>query len=475
MFVIGIKTLLTTNTKEKSTITSYFPVYTKGKWGVIDQTGKIIIEPTIEEIITIPNSKKDVFICLSHVNYEDQTYKTKVLNAKNEEILKGYDLVEAVENIDQDQNLWYEEGILKVKKGEFYGLIDFSGKEILAPEYQEVKALEGVKNSVLIKKDDQWGLSDHQGNIIIPTQYREIKGIKENYQNGYIVINQEGKYGMIDFNKAVILEAKYEDIKEIVGNNLYVVKENGNNKVINKQGETVLDNQYGEVQAIYDKNIIVKKNKKYGIINTDKEEKIKPQYEELFYLYNQYYIAKQNGKYGIINEQNETVLPFEYSQIIYHKDVNIIQAEKDGAIKSDIYNTNIEKQLEGIIEEINYNRNYIKVRMEDGYHYYNFKLEEKSSWELLTNRTLFLSKKDGKYGYINQDGNVVVDYIYEEAMEFNEYGFAAVKKDGKWGSINQEGKQEAENQYKLEDNIMIDFIGKWHLGQDLNAYYYTDK
>ncbi len=38
MFVIGIKTLLTTDTKEKTTtISSYYPVYTNGKWGVIDR------------------------------------------------------------------------------------------------------------------------------------------------------------------------------------------------------------------------------------------------------------------------------------------------------------------------------------------------------------------------------------------------------------------------------------------------------
>ena len=29
--------------------------------------------------------------------------------------------------------------------------------------------------------------------------------------------------------------------------------------------------------------------------------------------------------------------------------------------------------------------------------------------------------------------------------------------------------------YELENNLVIDFIGKWHLGQDLNMNYYCEK
>ena len=28
--------------------------------------------------------------------------------------------------------------------------------------------------------------------------------------------------------------------------------------------------------------------------------------------------------------------------------------------------------------------------------------------------------------------------------------------------------------YKLENNTVIDFIGKWHIAEDINANYYTD-
>ena len=80
-----------------------------------------------------------------------------------------------------------------------------------------------------------------------------------------------------------------------------------------------------------------------------------------------------------------------------------------------------------------------------------------------------------EYGYVNSKGIVVVDYIYDDAKEQNEYGYLAVKKDGVWGSIDKEGKTVIEPTYNLDNNLVIDFIGKWHLGQDLNMNYYCDK
>lgn len=476
MFVIGIKTLLTTDTKEKTTIiSSYYPCFTNEKWGVIDQTGTIVIEPIYDEMITIPDSKRDVFICMQDVNYEANTYTVKVLNAKNKEILANYDLVEAIENVDKNNNMWYEEGVLKVKKGEFYGLVDFSGKEILAPEYQEITALSGIKNILLLKKEDKYGLCDNKGKIIIPTEYKEIKSIGDNYQNGYIVVNSENKYGVIDFDAKVILEAKYEEIKPVTKNYMYVVKQDGKWKVINKEEDTVLEDKFSDVTEILEDKIIIAKNKKYGVLLTTGEEKIKPQYEELSALFGDYYLAKNKGKYGVINSENETILPFEYSEITYQKEGDFILANKEGVLTQELYNNKWEKQFDGVVSDINTKNGYFRVYKEEEYKYYNFKFEEKTAQEVLTGNTLFLSKKDGKYGYVNKDGNVVIDYIYEDATELNQYGFAAVKQDGIWGAIDKTGAVVVKPSYDLTNNVMIDFIGKWHLASDLNSYYYTDK
>ena len=184
------------------------------------------------------------------------------------------------------------------------------------------------------------------------------------------------------------------------------------------------------------------------------------------------FIAKTGNKYGIVNIQKEEKLPFEYSSITYNEKADIYIAENDN-FNSNILNSNLESKITGILTELNETKGYLKLRVDDNYKYYNFKFEEKQEADIFPNRTMFLSKKDGKYGYTDKNGKVIVDYIYDDATEQNDYGFVAVKKDGRWGSIDRKGNVIQEPIYNLDDYLLIDFIGRWHLGLDINMNYYN--
>jgi len=127
--------------------------------------------------------------------------------------------------------------------------------------------------------------------------------------------------------------------------------------------------------------------------------------------------------------------------------------------------------LLGIVSEANPDKGYIRVYKDNEYKYYNFKFEDKKSSDILTANTVFSSKEDGKYGYVNKNGEEIIGHIYDDGTEQNKYGFAAVKKDGKWGAIDKIGKLVIEPSVNLENNIYIDFIGKWYL--DNSGMFYT--
>ena len=474
MFVIAIKSLLNKSESiDKIEVISYYTVYTNEKWGVIDSKGSIVIEPTYNEMIVIPNNKDDVFICTYDINYENNTYKTKVLNAKNEEQFKGYEQVEYIVNYDKNNNLWYEDNVLKVKKDGKYGLINFDGKEKLKPEFENITSLTGIKNSLLIKTEAGYGVCDIEGNIQVSPSYNEIKAISKDYKDGFIVKNQEEKYGVIDFTNRIILEAKYDEIKDIYNDGKYVVKEAGEYKLINKNSEVILEENAVNIKEINGDNLVIEQEALYGIINIKGETILEADFEVLENIFSNYYIAKKAGKYGIIDSNGEEKISFVYDNINYREE-GIIEASKNEEIDSDLYNTSFELKVKGIISSIENQKGYMRIRTEGEHKYYNFKFEEKAPNEVLINNNLFLSKKDGKYGYVDNSGNLVIDYIYEDALEQNTAGFAAVKKDGLWGSIDKNGNEVIEPKYKLENNIIIDFIGKWHIAEDINAYYYTD-
>ena len=477
MFIITLTKLLNDSKQTEKTVAdavSYFSIYSGEKWGVIDNNGNIIVEPTYEEMILVPNKQNPIFICTYDVNYDNNTYKTKAINDKGEEILTGYDSVEAIPNQYKNGQIWYENNVYKVGKDSKFGLIDGKGKTILSCDYDDITALTGVPDCIVITKDNKCGICNTYGNIKINPEYKEIKNLGEDNKKEFIVKNDEGKYGIESSDKTTTLETIYDDIQQINAKDIYVVKSDNKWSIINKDKSINITNNFDEVKSINNSNIIVKNNNKYGVINISSEQIIDSIYDDLIYTFDDNYIAKQNNKYGIININGETKLAFDYINIMYRKEANILIADKDGEILSDIINNNFEIKLSGILSKLDIDKGYFRLRKNGEYKYYNFKFEEKKNTEILTKNIIFLDRKDGKYGFINNRGEVIVDYKYDDATEQNEYGFASVNINGKWGSIDKDGKIIADTTYDLNNNEIIDFIGKWHLGVDANANYYTD-
>ncbi|CDD26802.1 kWG [Clostridium sp. CAG:452] len=455
--------------KKKVKSYSYYTVYENGKFGVINNEGETVINPEYTEIVLIPNKDVPIFICTYDLNDQDGTYKTKVINQKNEEIFKEYSKVEAIDNFDSKQNIWYEDDVLRVEKDEKYGLINFEGKEVLPCDYDEITALKGVTNNLLVKKDGKVGLVNEKGQTIVNTEYKDIKTLKEGYKNEYIIVNDNNQYGIISTTGTVIIEPKYEDVKYLNNSEMFAIKDAGVWKLINKDNQILIDGGYDNIIEAKGENVVVEKGGKYGVVTTKNEEKIPVEYEQIKYTFSIYYIAKTGGKYGIINLNNEQVKDFNYINMDYVEKGDFIQADVSDT-ETVIFDNNLSEKINGIVSEINQEKGYIKVYTNNEYKYYNFKFEEKKSSDILTSNNLFLSKKDGKYGYVNKEGKVIVDYIYEDGTEQNSCGFAAVKKDGVWGSINKVGAVELEPSVNLDSNIYTTFIGKWHLN-DSGLYY----
>lgn len=463
--------------KEEGRITSksYFSAYKDNKWGVIDEAGNYVIDPSYAEMIVVPNSKNDVFICTYDVDYTAGTYKTKALNSKNEEVFTNYEQIEAIQNMDKNNNAWYEENVLRVKKGEKYGIINLDGTELLPCEYDEIVAQPEVKNSLKISKEGKVGIADNEGKIIIQPQYQDIQDLGKDNKDGFIVKNENGKSGIVDFSNNQILEAKYDGITKVHGNDLYVVMQGKNQILVKKDGTEVLSKGYDEITEILknaENGIIYKSKNKYGVMKQTGENTIEATYDDLKEAKTGILIAKKGDKYGIIDLENSTKVEFKYTSIAYNEKADLYIAQ-DEEYNDEILNSEFQVKQTGILTDLNEEKGYIELRQNDEYKYYNFRFEEKKEADIFATTTLFVSKKDGKYGFVDKDGKVVVDYKYDDAGNQNVYGYAAVKKDGKWGAINAKGERIQEPTYNLDDYLKVDFVGRWHLGKDLNMNYYN--
>ncbi len=157
VFILAIIMIKKVITKAKDTkpieIINYFAFYKDGKWGVLESNGETLIEPMYQEMPIIIDKSKDVFLCTYDINEEDGTYKTKVVNKKNEEIWQNYEKIQGLENFDESENVWYESNCLKAQKNGKWGLISIEGKEISEFIYDDIRTLKGVKNSIIVQKD----------------------------------------------------------------------------------------------------------------------------------------------------------------------------------------------------------------------------------------------------------------------------------------------------------------------------------
>lgn len=472
IFIIGINTILKKSKNEVSSFNdiSYFTSYSNGKWGVINSKGENIIEPTYDEMVVVPNYKKAVFICMYDVNYKDGTYKIKAVNSKNEQLYTNYENVEALSNYDKENNIWYEENILKVKKDNKFGLIDIDGNEILPCEYDKIDTVKGVKNSIIVGKGSTVGIVNSTGSIVIDVKYADIKAVTTEYKDGYIVKDVSGNLGIILDNNNSILDCKYNDIKNVSGNNLFVVKENGKWKILDKESGNTIDFNFEDAKSIENKNIIVKSNNKYGLIASDGTVKIKCEYQNIDYAFSDNYICEKDNKYGIINSNGEVKVQFEYENLKFNKEADCIIGTKTGDSKSYLIDRNLELKVTGT--SISVSDGYIRLNVDGDYKFYNLKFEEKTNKEVLANNTLYVEKKDGKYGLVNKNGTLVVKCQYDDITEQNKYGYVAVKKDGKWGIIDQYGNTVIDPKYQLLNESLITVIGKWYKAENVNTTYY---
>lgn len=390
---------------------NYFKLYQNEKYGVIDKTGNVIINPEYE-MLYIPNPSKAVFVCYYDYNSEDGEYKIKVFNEKAEQIFTDYEKVDAFVFEEPTSKIPFEKSVLKYKKDGKYGLIDFTGEEITANIYNSIQNLEYKEGCFVVEQEGKFGVINLKGNEIVGISYDKIyaDGYYEeetkSYNAGFIVGEKtdEGyRYGYINSDGKLLLETKYNEINRVTNiidnKNVYLVTFENGKAGLTKNKKIILNNEYEEIE--YNKS-----NNLFGIQKASRQG-----------------VANINGKF---------IIPIEYDSIMFSGET--INAIKDGQVV--VFNAKGEKQE---------NAKYASILPTENENY------------------IITIDENNKYGVINKNAENLIKNNYQ----YIEYAFSnyfIVTNNGKVGILNDEGKAEVDFKYdiiqKIEDtNAMqaIDF------------------
>jgi|GEM_PF-1510341 len=175
------------------------------------------------------------------------------------------------------------------------------------------------------------------------------------------------------------------------------------------------------INKVQDNTLLaISKNGKYGYINANSETIIPFIFDWAGNFSEGLAVVEQNGKYGYIDTEGNIAIPLHFDFAYdFHGGTAFIEI-KDRRV---LINT--------IGEQIS------------NHHFSNS--EGRSDDYFSEDLAYVIDYETEKYGYINRKGELIIPFIYDNALDFKE-GYASVEKGDKYGYIDKEG------------NIVIPFI-----------------
>lgn len=234
--------------------------------------------------------------------------------------------------------------------------------------------------------------------------------------DGRIAVFKDGKWGYASYSGANPGEFLYDSAASFCGDHAAV-----------DDGEAIclITSKLKRYSVCHDKSVdgvflydgsrtVVKAAEKYMLAN-DEMEIVSEAYDFIGSVSEKMRPARKDGKWFFINDNGKKVNSNEYDGIALNNKYSafcggIAFASEGGAYK--MINT------EG--ETVN------ESTFEDAYPF----IEENS---------LAAVKKNGKWGFADNTGEIVIPCTYDSAKSFS-YGLAAVQTNGKWGYINRSGE-----------------------------------
>lgn len=242
------------------------------------------------------------------------------------------------------------------------------------------------------------------------------------YYNGYFIVKLDDTWKLIDSKFRFIPNIDFQNATPTFGTIMGVVVDNHAN-FIDITGLKYLDTveQYEEAWSFIGGMALVKKDGKYGYVNTQYKQVLEG-YLDASNFVNGISAVKVSEGWGLIDTTGKFVTKDFYQEIKLDEDKiagfgNVVFAKvNEGYI---MLGTNGKQIGKGIFEDVKpFNRGiYAAVKV------------------------------NGKWGYVDVQGNIVIEPQFEDAKSFGEQ-LGAVCKEGKWGFVTPTGRVAIEPQFE---------------------------
>ena len=186
------------------------------------------------------------------------------------------------------------------KDGDFY------------PAELTVQDSPSFNNSIkFFQKDGKWGYIDDQGNIVIEAIYDQAF---PTFVNGRATVRQNGLWGMIDANQDIIVPFQYDRLGNLIEDRVLFQK-NDKYGFFDSNGNSVIPAHFDGARDFYNGIAPVSVDKKWGFVNKAGEIIVQPRFEDVQSFMEGMAAVKQDNHWGFIDTRDKLIIPCRYENV----------------------------------------------------------------------------------------------------------------------------------------------------------------
>lgn len=251
-------------------------------------------------------------------------------------------------------------------------VISPKGKELFNLSYDSIQNI--GENLYLYQIDGKKGIVTNQGEVLSYGEYDKVSSFVE----GLSIVVKNGLYGVINQQMQEVIPIKYNNIER--EQQAYFRVTNGHVDIFDKLGKNITQDKYVNIDKLSANRYLVKVGKYYGYLNERFEEVIDVAFEDAEAFVGKYAVVRKGDYYGVIDQEGKWII---------QPVVDRLQSISEGLF---LYHDN---EAWGTL-----NTDGIEV----------FRSDEV---ELEVRNGTVLSRYKGKYGLINDRGEVCLPAIYD--------------------------------------------------------------
>lgn len=277
------------------------------KYGFINQTGQIVIDPRFENANKFSEGLAGVKIA----------NKWGFIDSTGEMVIRP----------QFDDTTEFSEGLAKIKIGLYWGYCDRKGNIIIQPNYKE--AWNFSQGLAAVKIGTRWGYINSLGQFAIRPQFEDTWYFSE----GLARVRKGTKWGYIDLQGNIVIPVNF-DYAWYFNQGLACIKLKDSYGFINLKGDIVIHPQFGYATNFYEGLATVKIGNKLGYINTQGQIVIQPEYSNTRKFSEGLAAFCLGNKWGYINTQGEIIInpQFDDTWWFYEGISRVLIANREGYI-----------------------------------------------------------------------------------------------------------------------------------------------